>query len=210
LERNSLNRKQHPNAGERFGVELRYVNGNEFTDPGSTQAFTEELRAERQWLMAKASLDKYFLPKGQFRFGFLLEGVASNMPSFQNYTASVIRAPVFHPTPESRTWFIDQFRAPNYLAGGMRTIIALARNKFDLRMEGYVFQPYEPFVRGPEDLTETAAAFTRRYFIGSGSVIYQSPVGPVWFNLSYFDGLSSPWIWSINFGYILFDQKAQE
>jgi NTE family protein len=210
LERNSLNRKQHPNSGERFGVELRYVNGNEFTDPGSTQTITEEFRADRQWILAKASLDKYFLPKGHFRFGFLLEGVASNMPSFQNYTASVIRAPVFHPTPESRTWFIDQFRAPNYLAGGMRTIIALARNKFDLRVEGYVFQPYEPFVRGAEDITETAAAFTRRYFIGSGSVIYQSPVGPVWFNLSYFDGISSPWVWSINFGYILFDQKAQE
>jgi hypothetical protein len=56
----------------------------------------------------------------------------------------------------------------------------------------------------------TAAAFTERYYIGSGSLIYQSPLGPVWFNLSYFDGLQEPWAWSLNFGYILFNQKAQE
>jgi hypothetical protein len=41
-------------------------------------------------------------------------------------------------------------------------------------------------------------------------LIYQSPLGPVWFNLSYFDGLQEPWAWSLNFGYILFNQKAQE
>jgi hypothetical protein len=40
-------------------------------------------------------------------------------------------------------------------------------------------------------------------------MIYQSPLGPVWFNLSYFDGLKEPWAWSLNFGYILFNQKAR-
>jgi NTE family protein len=129
---------------------------------------------------------------------------------FQNYTASIIRSPAFQPTPESRTYFIPELRAPKYLAGGLRTIIAVARNKFDLRLEGYIFQPYEPIVRGEDDQGMTAAAFTERYYIGSGSLIYQSPLGPVWFNLSYFDGLQEPWAWSLNFGYILFNQKAQE
>lgn len=210
LERNSLNRKQHPNTGERFLAEIRYVGGNETTDPGSTQARSANFEQEHQWFQAKVSLDKYFLPKGVFRFGMFTEGLASSMSRFQNYTASVIRAPAFQPTPESTTWFIQEFRAPNYLSAGLRTIIAVARNRFDLRVEGYVFQPYEPFVRGESDGTETAASFTQRYYIGSGSLIYQSPVGPVWFNLSYFDGLSDPWVWSLNFGYILFNQKAQQ
>lgn len=211
LERNSLNRKQHPNAGDRFRAEIRYIGGDEHTDPGSTQSGAEVFDERHEWLQTKVSLDKYFLPKGVFRFGFLAEGVVSNMPRFQNYTASIIRSPVFHPTPESRTWFIDEFRAPNYLSGGVRTIIALARNRFDLRLEGYVFQPYEPFIRDVDDATAaTAPAFTQRYYIGSGSLIYQSPVGPVWFNLSYFDGLHTPWAWSFNFGYILFNQRVQE
>jgi len=136
--------------------------------------------------------------------------VYSTMPSFQNYTASVIRAPAFQPTPESRTYFNERFRAPKYLAGGVRTIVAVARNKFDLRLEGHVFQPYEPFVRDETNQTRLGAAFKERYYIGSGSLIYQSPLGPVWFNLSYLDGLREPWAWSLNFGYILFNQKALE
>lgn len=210
LERNALNRKQHANTGERLRAELRYTAGEERTDPGSTQEQGEDFRQDHQWLQAKVTLEKYFLPRGVFRFGLFTEGLVSSMPSFQNYTASVVRAPVFQPTPESRTWFIEEFRAPNYVSGGLRTIIAVARNKFDLRLEAYVFQPYEPFVRGSADATETALSFTKRYYIGSGSMIYQSPVGPVWFNLSYFDGLRRPWVWSLNFGYVIFNQKAQE
>lgn len=210
LERNSLNRKQHANTGERLLVEIRVFSGEELTDPGSTQEMAPTFREDRQWLQAKASLEKYFLPKGVFRFGLFTEGVVSSMPSFQNYTASVVRAPVFQPTPESRTWFIEEFRAPNYLSGGLRSIIAVAKNKFDLRLEAYVFQPYEPFIRGDADATETAAAFTKRYYIGSGSMIYQSPIGPVWFNLSYFDALRDPWVWSLNFGYVIFNQRSQE
>lgn len=210
IQRYSLNRKQHPNAGEQLRAELRYINGTEITDPGSTQPEQVRSEHEHQWLMAKVSLDKYFIPKGLIRFGLLVEGTVSSMPTFQNYTASVIRAPVFQPTPESRTWFIEAFRAPNYLAGGARMIMAVARERFDLRLEGYIFQPYEPFVRGDLSGTGTAPAFSQRYYIGSGSLIYQSPVGPVWFNLSYFDGLREPWTWSLNFGYMLFSQRMHE
>ncbi|MEO8588115.1 MAG: patatin-like phospholipase family protein [Flavobacteriales bacterium] len=211
ITRNSLNRKQHPNAGECLQAELRYIVGDENTIPGSTdQDGSVEFKARREWPVARVSLDQYFLPRGIFKFGVLAEGVYSGMPMFENYTASIIRAPAFQPTPESRTYFIPEFRAPKYLAGGLRTIIAVARNRFDLRLEAYVFQPYEPIIKGPNGEPETAPAFTDRYYIGSGSLIYQSPIGPLWFNLSYFDQLEEPWAWSINFGYILFNQKAQE
>lgn len=65
----------------------------------------------------------------------------------------------------------------------------MAKNKFDLRLEAFVYQPYEPFIRGEDNEPLRVAAFTKRYYLGSGSMIYQSPLGPVWFNLSYFDDL---------------------
>ena len=210
LQRNSLNRKQHPNEGESLSISLRYVIGDEHTDLGSTQIEAPIEDKRHQWLIAKAQLDQYVLRKGVFKIGVLAEGQFSTMPMFQNYTASIIRAPAFQPTPESRTYFMEQFRAPKYLAGGLRTIVAVARNKFDLRLEGYVFQPYEPIVRGADGEGVTAPALTQRYYIGAGSLIYQSPVGPVWFNLSYFDQQRAPWAWSLNFGYILFNQRAQD
>jgi NTE family protein len=211
LERNSLNRKQHPNAGGALKASIRYVNGDETTDLGSTSADKgPDYHAHHEWGIAKVSLDQYFLPRGVFRFGFMAEGVFSTMPLFENYTESIIRSPAFQPTPESSTYFMEQMRAPKYMAGGVRTIFAIARNKFDLRLEGYVFQPYEPILDGDDGEAFIGTSFTQRYYIASGSMIYQSLLGPVWFNLSYFDGLEEPWAWSLNFGYILFDQKAQE
>ncbi len=212
LTRNSFNRKQHPNAGEALSLSLRFVGGDERTVGGSTQpGFEGPFYTERhEWVVAKLQLDQYAFRRGIFKFGVLAEGVYSTMPAFQNYTATIIRASAFQPTPESRTYFMEQFRSPKYLAGGVRTIIAVARNKFDLRLEGYVYQPYQAFTRNDDGSTSIAASFTAPSYIGAGSLIYQSPVGPVWFNLSYFDRQREPWAWSLNFGYILFNQKAQE
>ena len=210
LERNSLNRKQHPNAGDQLLFEVRYVTGSETTTPGTTQTKKAVMSEHHEWLTLRARLDKYFIPRGTVRFGMLLEGVYSTQTYFQNYTATVIQAPAFQPMPELRTYFIEELRAPQYLAGGARMIVSLARNKFDLRFDGYVFQPYKPLLRGNFDNTVVGAPISDRYYIASGSLIYQSPVGPVWFNTSYVDAWSEPWAWSLNFGYVIFAQKAME
>lgn len=46
-------------------------------------------------------------------------------------------------------------------------IIAVARNRFDLRLEGHIFQPYEPFITNADGTVGTAAAFSKRYYLGS-------------------------------------------
>jgi len=210
LERNSLNRKQQPNSGELLRVSLRYIGGDEKTHPGSQWAMRKTHKARHDWMVLRARLDKYFLPKGIFKFGLLAEGVYSTQPFFQNYSATAIQTPVFQPTPESRTYFLENYRASQYLAGGVRTIIAVARNKFDLRLEGYVFQPYKALEREHDNSVTEGTAVSSRHFIGSGSLIYQSPLGPIWFNTSYLDGLAQPWAWSLNFGYVIFSQGARE
>lgn len=210
LERNSLNRKQQPNRGELFQLQLRYVSGTEYTTPGSQWPQRTQIIADKSWFTAKVRFDKYFLPKGLYKFGMLLEGVYSGLPYFQNYTATLIQAPVFQPTPESRTYFLENYRAASYVAGGIRSIVAVARNKFDLRLEGYVFQPYRALERGMQDQVAEGSTVATRYYIGSGSLIYQSPLGPVWFNTSYIEGLRQPWVWSLNFGYVVFAQNGKE
>lgn len=210
VEHNTLNRKQHPNAGDCLKAELRYVSGEERTTPGSTYKTQLPMEQRREWIVAKVTLDKYFLSRSKVRFGFLAEGLWSDYAYFKNYTASIIRAPVFQPTPESKTYFLENFRASQYLAGGARALIAVARNKLDLRFEGYVFQPYKAIVRDESGQAVEGTAVSDRYYLASGSLIYQSPVGPVWFNTSYIDGLENPWAFSLNFGYVIFGQKALE
>jgi NTE family protein len=211
MERNSLNRKQHPNAGECLKAELRYFGGDEVTTPGTLGDGTRQPEEHHhEWLAAKVTLDKYFVTNDNFRFGFLLEGVYSSYPFFSNYTATIARAPVFQPTPESRTYFLENFRASQYAAGGARAIIALSKNRFDLRLEGYVFQPYKTIEREEVDQAAEGSPVSERYYLASGSLIYQSPIGPVWFNTSYIDGLEKPWAVSLNFGYVIFAQRVHE
>lgn len=210
VERNSLNRKQQPNAGELLQVSLRYIGGNEHTLPGTQWTDRAPVDAQRRWAVLKATLDKYFLPRGIFRFGLLAEGVYSSQPFFQNYTETTIQAPVFQPTPESRTYFFQHYRATQYVGGGVRSIIAVARNKFDLRLEGYIFQPYKALKRLDGNGVGQEGAISTRHYIGSGSLIYQSPLGPVWFNTSYFEGQDKPWALSLNFGYMIFAQGARD
>ena len=73
-----------------------------------------------------------------------------------------------------------------------------------------MFQPYRAILQGPEGEPLEGEAVSDRSYIASGSLIYQSPIGPVWFNTSYIDGLNEPWIWSLNFGYVIFAQRAME
>ncbi|MBS1940167.1 MAG: patatin-like phospholipase family protein [Bacteroidetes bacterium] len=210
LERNSLNRKQQPNRGELLRASIRFIGGAENTLPGSRWTDRNPFRARHDWIVLKATLDKYFLPHGIFRFGVLAEGVYSTQPFFQNYTATTIQTPVFQPTPESRTYFLQNYRASQYLAGGIRCITAVAKNKFDLRLEGYVFQPYKALERVNNNSVGEGTAISTRHYIASGSLIYQSPLGPVWFNTSYMDGLAQPWAWSLNMGYVIFAQTSKE
>ena len=114
VERNSLNRKQQPNRGELLQVSLRYIGGLERTRPGSLSAWQGDYTGRHDWVILKAVLDKYFLRKGPFRFGFLAEGVYSTQPFFQNYTGTLLQMPVFQPTPESKTYFLENYRAPQY------------------------------------------------------------------------------------------------
>lgn len=210
VERKSLNRKQHPNAGDWLKLEVRYFNGDERTTPGSLDPDQRIVEQHQDWFMVKAVLDKYFLPRGIVRFGLMAEGVYSTYPFFANYTATLIRAPVFQPTPESRTYFLENFRAQQYLAGGLRTILAVFKERFDLRLEGYVFQPYRAILRSVDDQPQAGLAVSDRAFLASASLIYQSPVGPIWFNTSYIDGLPEPWAFTLNFGYVIFAQRSYE
>lgn len=210
LERNSLNRKQHPNSGELLRVSVRYVGGQERTLPGSQWTEREAVDMRHDWIVLKAHLNKYFLPKGIFKFGLLAEGVYSTQGFFQNYSATVIQTPVFQPTPESKAYFLENYRAAQYVAGGVRSIVAVARNKFDLRLEGYIFQPYRALLREGVNIAGEGSAISDRQYIASGSLIYQSPLGPLWVNGSYMDGLRSPWVWSLNFGYMIFGQGSRE
>lgn len=220
LEKNSLNDKLYPNEGSAFTLSIRTTNGEETYNPGTTTSEQNVLLKDHNWFDAKLSYDHYYKSRGTIRLGVNAELMYSNQALFTNYTASSLRSPAFQPTPESKTLFLESFRAYQYAALGQKFIINIIKD-VDLRLEGYVFQPYR-FVENRNDLDlppNDKRSLERRYTIATANAVYRSPLGPISFALNYYfnvpeissDNLGEqrvPITFLFHFGYIIFNDRA--
>mgnify|MGYP005751355249 CR=1 FL=1 len=206
FKRGSLNRRQYASSGRTISASLRYINGSEMYEPGSTSIVNSEQRQQHDWLKLKVSYEGY-RGDGKHRFGYLLEGVASNQPFFQNYKSSLTTAPAFTPLPDSKTLYLENFRNFSYLAGGMKYIYMIGP-KVEARAEGYVFQPYRPILQDKEQKAYYGSTLTGTALIGSTGIVYHSILGPVALNLNYYDDAAKRWGVLFHVGYILFQDRA--
>jgi NTE family protein len=207
FEHNNLNRKLYANEGSYFLVKGRFVNGAEHTIPGSTSLVKEATDKWHNWFQLKIIFDNYYKRRGHIKLGVYGEAVVSNQPFFANYTATVLAAPAFQPLQDSKTLFIEQYRAFNYLAAGLKNIITIKKN-IDIRMEGYVFQPYQEIESNALFKPVSGDPFAKRYFILSTGAIYHSMIGPVSLSVNYYDKRENPFSVLFHVGYIIFNKKA--
>jgi len=209
FELNTLNHRLYASKGERMSVMIRNIQGEEHTTPGSTALGKEPLKADRSWWVARAVYEDYFLERKAFRLGLLVEGVYSDHPFFQNYTATALSIPSFSPIPENLTLFQEEYRALSYLGAGLKTIYTI-NDRIDFRAEAYAFQPYQAIQRDSEGKAKLGEEVIERSFIGTFTTVYHSRVGPLAFSVNYFDDTDQKLSFLLHFGYILFNRKAFE
>ncbi len=208
-ERNSLNRKQFPSKGTYLKLNVRYVNGTENDEPGTTSKSKMFSEKRQQWFQLKLKYDNYFKKIGFLTLGFHSELFLSNQDMFNNYTSTALVSPAFQPVPESKTLFLPKFRAHNYAAVGFSSIFKIAK-KIDFRFGGYAFQPHKEILKQNNYTASYGKAYDKRYFIATSSLIYHSFIGPISMNLNYYDNNSNVFSFSFNIGYIIFNKKAIE
>ncbi len=204
--RSTLNRDQYATKGSYLKLQTRYSFGDEKNTPGSTAAIKDETKNKREWIEFKIKYENYFLKKSKFNFGTLVEVIATNQPFFSNYTATVLMAPAFQPLPEMTTLFQYQYRTHSYVGFGLKTVYSIF-DKLDFRLEGYIFQPYQEIL----DLNKDAAygpEFSTRDFIGTATMVYETPIGPLAASFNYYDKADKQYKFLIHFGYILFNKKV--
>jgi NTE family protein len=68
------------------------------------------------------------------------KAVWSTQTLFANYTASLLSSPSFDLTPDSKTFFLPEFRSPQFMGVGLNFIFSMS-SKFDLRFDSYLYQP---------------------------------------------------------------------
>ncbi|MCD4664876.1 MAG: patatin-like phospholipase family protein [Bacteroidales bacterium] len=209
IELNSLNRKQYASKGVMLRLCGRFVSGQEKNLPGSTTADTLETKKYHNWYQLRFIYDNYFETFGPLKLGFYGQAAISNQPFFNNYTSTILSAPAFEPIPESKTLFLSEFRAHNFVAIGIKFIFNLYKN-LDFRAEGYGFQPFQAILKTEDNKATYGKEFSNRYYIASNCLVYHAPFGPVSMCLNYYDQAEEPFSFNINIGFLIFNKRPFE
>jgi NTE family protein len=208
---NSLNRKQYANKGEYLNVSLKYINGLEINKPGSTTVIDTLTKYSNyhEWITLKATGERYFNRRGTLKIGLFGEAAYSTQTLFNNYTSSILSAPAFQPTPDSKTVFLENYRTHKYLAGGLKVVVNVRKN-IEVRFEGYIYQPYQVLLKREDLKVDYGQPFALQHYIGSGALVWHTPVGPMSFSVNYYDQVKDPFSILFHFGYIIFNKRALE
>lgn len=207
IEKNSLNRKQWASAGSYLRFQIRYVQGREQSISGSTAPIPYDVRRGHKWLNLNLEGQYFPISKGLFRLGVHGKGVFNSQSLFANYTASLLTMTAFEPLPDSRTFFMEEYRAPQYAGFGLN-FIASINDLFDLRFDPYFFQPFRKLNRNDNGTFGYSDLFEQGTLMAGASLIYHSPIGPLRFSGNYFPKQNQPLVFQLSFGYVLFNERA--
>lgn len=205
---NTLNRKQYASLGKAFSFSLQYFNVQEFFTPGNTSVETLPVEAHHQWFRVKTKAEHYF-NAGWFRPGYIVEGVFSNQPFFQNYYGTLVNAPGFNPLQDSRALLLENFRAFNYIAGGIRNVFVI-RSRLDFRLESYVFKPIEYLQKGDDQEARKVSDLRTFYYAATAGVVLHSPIGPISLSANYYDDKSNQFGVLLHVGFLLYNKHSIE
>lgn len=207
LSRNTLNRKQWASEGSSLIFNFRYVQGKEQSLSGNTIDDEYDVRKFHRWINLSLEAQKYFKFSEVFRLGLYGKTVFNSQSLFSNYTASVLATTEFSPLADSRTLFMQEYRAPQYAGAGLNIIFSI-NDLVDIRLDPYFFQPFRQILNQPDGSFGYSDKFVRGTFMAGGSVIFHSPVGPLRISTTYFPLQEQPFITQISFGYVLFNERA--
>lgn len=215
LEKNSLNRKQYATNGQSFSLSVNYTTGRENYNPGNISRNIPGvptplgLSTLRHWGSIKLTQENYFLHLNKYTLGYIVEGVISNQPLFNNYYATLLVSPAFYPLQDSRSLFLDKFRATTYAAGGIKNIYNFKKN-LDFRLEGYLFLPHKEFELNNFQDVDYAKAISKIRYAATAGLVYHTPVGPVSLSYNlYNDAIKRNGV-LLHIGYLIYNKRSIE
>ena len=205
FERKSLNYRQYPTEGRHQYLTAQYVYGDEDFKAGVNRRFSDV--RWHDWLLLKGSWVSYRAVSSKFNIGYMGEALFSNMKFSSNYTASIVRAPSFTPTPHSKISFNEAFHANSYVAAGVIPLVKF-NDRLHFRLETYGFVPLQPIKK--EVIDDRFEARYGGYFnsfqiMSEAALSFQLPFVSIGL---YVNGYSYPknnFNIGLNIGYILFN-----
>jgi len=206
-EYNSLDFRYFATKGFRIRAEMAYFAGFEINKPGSTAPVTEQTTHFRNWFSFNGEVEKVFRIAKPYRLGLSTHLAWSNLPMFESFNATKLRANHYAPTHESNMEYLPNYRDPVFMAGGISNVFFLYK-KLQLRLEGYYYQPIVSILRGGLNDAYTKSLFEKRAFIACASLAYATKSGPFSVNVSWYSNNTPNFVFNISFGYLLFNNRV--
>lgn len=203
LQRNTLDKPLFPRKGSHIELSAIGVVGRDKYRPLEQGDFL--LRRTRQWVGSRFSWKKYFDMPGcsWFSFGFNVEGVVTNHPSFSTEMATLLSLPSYRPVTHAEMIFMPDFSARRFVAGGLMPTFDLLPNFF-LRTGCFAMcrerRYFSPF---------GAATDERMHYILNAALVYHTAVGPVSLSCTKYDLSNRNNMYlTFNFGYAIFAPRG--
>jgi NTE family protein len=200
--RSTLNHIQYATSGSQIKVVGKGVAGTEYTIPGSTSINRDTLSNSHSWLQMRVYYENYIISQPRFSFGIKAEVLWSGQKDFQNATATSIMSPTPSFFPEFRTFYLPVYRGTSFFTVGISPVLHLTKN-IDLRADVYGYQPFQATAVPSSDIYRT-------YTLGSGTLVYHSPIGPVSLSANYYEQKENPWSILFNLGFIISNPSPRD
>ena len=212
IEQNSLSTKVYPISGVKRSLNAQYITGTEKYRPNVATEPTKN--NTHSWLQMKAHWEQYHELSKLFNLGYTGELVLSSKNLMENYTASILQAPAFTPTPHSAIVFNEAFRANQYAALGVSPIVKLG--KFvHFRLDLYGFLPLYEIKKHTEVLDNNYVMTLPYYgkfldsfkYMGEAAFVVHLPFTSISLYANGYSYPSKNFNFGINIGYLLFNPK---
>lgn len=207
ITQNSLNRRQFANSGHFFRFKARYNYGREHSLSGSTSPAPYDIWKYHSWINLSLDYQSFIVDHPVFHLGLHGQIVYNSHPLFANYTATLLSMTEFSLVPDAKTYFMPEYRSPQYIGGGLNTIFTI-RKRIDIRVDAYVYQPFIQVKQNEDGTQEFSEPFKGGTYMASSSIIYHSFIGPIRLTVNYFPRQVNPLTIQFSLGYVLFNERA--
>jgi NTE family protein len=209
FEQNNLNNKQFATSGFRKYLIGQFIEGVEsYRYPDSVGNISKSDKS-LAYFQISGGFEKYKPMDDQFIIGAKGEFVYNNKRLLDNYTASIIQAPAFAPTPHSQASFNEAYRSNQFLALGILPIWTLWPNLY-LRNEFYGFFPWSALRRTSDQEALVSHSWSNIQYLAESSLVYSLPFTSISIFVNNYSYPKGNWNFGVNIGFLLFNRRFIE
>lgn len=205
----TLNARQYATKGYFEKLVAQVFSGKEKFIPGNPTETSVTTKERQSWLQISYMKYAYHTMSPKFTLGWMAEMLYSSKNFSENYTATMLQAADFSPTPHSKLMYNEAFRANQFLAAGIKPIFVF-NDMFQFRSEFYGFVPIFPIKKNALNKAYYGKAFSRFEYIGEISVICQLPFVAISAYVNHYSSPKKEWNVGLTLGWQLFNYRFIE